>query len=466
MKIVVCVKIVDGECNPFDESAIEAALRIPDSEVYVVSMCPASVREKLLSLTRLGVKEVYLLSDKVFAGSDTLATSYVLSKQIKELAPDLILCGRQTIDGDTAQVGPCLAIMLGVSLVTNVMEICQVDSEKVSCNTRLGREEVSLPALLTIERIHTLRFPSIRSKVGELRVIDNQSLGCDVNRCGLNGSPTRVLRTFENQKGFRKCKWISPKEFPEIVQREREKQIGQAELPSGATTKLGNVFAVGKTVSNEAMKIAESVTVLEESDAKTIAGILREKKPSVVLWNGDLWGRRTAPQVAAMLETGLCADCTRLETDGKKLFMYRPARAGNVIAKIECKTLPQMATVRCGETSDTVFVSAGRGVIENLEEVQFFAKKIGAEFGASRPVVDINMVPYEAQVGLTGKAVSPKVYVAIGISGAVQHACAIENAGCVIAINPDRNAPIFQYADYGIVDTFAHFIKEMEGEER
>ena len=120
-----------------------------------------------------------------------------------------------------------------------------------------------------------------------------------------------------------------------------------------------------------------------------------------------------------------------------------------------------MATVRCDTKSDDVIVSAGRGVMENLDKVKDFAEKMGAVMCTSRPVVDKNLVPYEMQVGLTGKNVSPKVYVAIGISGAVQHTCAIENAKCVIAVNPDKNAPIFSFADFGIVDTFENFLNNI-----
>ena len=118
MKIVVCVKASAGEINPFDESALEFALRT-STDVTVVSMGPPAVKSALLPLTRLGAK-VILISDPAFAGSDTLATSYVLSEAIKRIGFDLIVCGRQSVDGDTAQVGPMLAEMLGVGVITNV----------------------------------------------------------------------------------------------------------------------------------------------------------------------------------------------------------------------------------------------------------------------------------------------------------------------------------------------------------
>lgn len=461
MKIAVCVKIVEGELNPFDECALEEALKIADSEVYVVSMCPMSAKDKLLSLTRLGVKKVYLLTDKVFAGSDTLATSYILSKQIEKMDVDYVFCGRQTIDGDTAQVGPCLATKLGFSLITNVMKINNICENGVDCDTRLGKESAKKPCLLTIERINTLRFPSIRSKVGEIEVVDNSVLNCDVSKIGLSGSPTKVLKTFENDKGFRKCKFVDAKDFYTIVESEKTKVDESIYKSEESHIKFESVVAVGNVVAKKAKLISKTVTVIDMTTPEEIAEKIKALCAKVVLWNADLWGRRNAPIVSALLETGLCADCTHLETDGDKLYMYRPAKSGNIIAKIKCDTYPQMATVRCAEKSDDVIVSAGRGVMENLDKVKDFAEKMGAVMCTSRPVVDKNLVPYEMQVGLTGKNVSPKVYVAIGISGAVQHTCAIENAKCVIAVNPDKNAPIFSFADFGIVDTFENFLNNI-----
>ncbi|MDO5310858.1 MAG: FAD-binding protein, partial [Clostridia bacterium] len=132
----------------------------------------------------------------------------------------------------------------------------------------------------------------------------------------------------------------------------------------------------------------------------------------------------------------------------------RPARSGNVIAKIKCDSLPQMATVRCSSDNSEIIVSGGRGAADSLERLRDFAEYLGAEIGASRGLVDMGLMDYSAQIGLTGKNVSPKIYIAIGISGAVHHTCAIENAQTVIAINPDRRARIFDYADYGIVAEF------------
>ena len=142
MKILVCVKVVNGELNPFDESALECALRL-SSDVTVITMGPLSNEKVLKGLTRLGTK-VILVSDNLYAGSDTLATSYVLSTAIKRMDYDLILCGRQSIDGDTAQVGPMLSEKLGISLITNAMDVKSLE-DSVVVSTRTETKKVKTP---------------------------------------------------------------------------------------------------------------------------------------------------------------------------------------------------------------------------------------------------------------------------------------------------------------------------------
>ena len=448
MKIIVCVKVIKGEINPFDESALECALQLSD-DVTVVSMGPKLCEDALKPLTRLGAK-VVLISDVAFAGSDTLATSYILSTAIKNMEYDIILCGRQSIDGDTAQVGPMVSQMLGCSLVTNALSV-EVKENNVFTKTRLGDECVDLPALVTLERGYVLRFPSIFSKVGEVEIIDNSKIGCDLSLCGLSGSPTKVLQSFENERGKRKCKFITMEELVPLVEELKNHNDVKNEY-SYSGVKLKTVWAIGKKVLEKAREIAEKVILIDELTPEEIAKKAMEEKPDVILWNADLWGRKNAPVVAAMLKTGLCADCTHLETDGETLFMYRPAQGGNITAKIKCKTLPQMATVRTKSESSDIIVSGGQGVKDSLDKLNDLADKLGAQLGASRGLVDLGGAPYENQIGLTGKTVSPKIYVAVGISGAIHHTVAIEGAKTVIAINPDKDARIFEYADYGMLD--------------
>lgn len=446
MKVAVCVKVIKGEINPFDECALECALQIENAEITVVSMGAAATKPALDRISRLGISRIILLSDSRLAGSDTLATSYALSCVIKKINPQLVICGRQSIDGDTAQVGPCLSELLGYGLITNIMEM-QV-SDKVYCETRMGHDETDFPAVLTVERINTLRFPRMGSKLKEVEIINADGAEIDTVRCGLSGSPTKVLKSFESSRGSRKCRFISMEELDETIAAALKKAKEEIKPQTGGE-KLESITVIGAELENTAKELAHNVRVIESSDYAEIAELV--KNDEVVLWKADLWGRKNAPRAAAKLKTGLCADCTALECDGKKLYMYRPAFGGTLTAKIECRTMPQMATVRMEEKENSgVVFGLGRGAAEQIEDYKRFAKKYNAEIAASRALVDMGLAPYEEQVGLTGKIIAPRVYVACGISGAVQHTCGFENAGTVIAINPDKDARIFDFADFGI----------------
>ncbi len=469
MRIVVCVKqAASGEINPFDACAYEAALRIKDAQVILLSMGPEKSKDFLLELTRLGAEKAYLLCDKAFAGADTLATAYALSLAVQKLQPDLVICGRQTVDGDTGQTGPSLARTAGLSLITNVMEIKNTE-DRLICATRDAEKcTAEYPALITVERIHQLRLPSIRSKRSEVVLWDAVALQADVSRCGTKGSPTKVLKTFRNEEGKRKCQFVEAAMLESLIEQGLSKEK-QRILPehNGADTKLKKVWIVGKKCLEMAESISDDITLIPKNDTNDGAFIthfveqIKEQNPSAVLWDSDPWSKRIAPQVAALLKTGLCADCTALQTDGENLYMFRPAFSGNVIAKIACETRPQMATVRTlTEGSADVICAIGRGAKGAQKAIEAYVAQKNSQTGqirfetaASRGAVDLDLLPYLKQVGLTGKQVSPPVYVAIGISGAVHHIAGMQQSGTVIAINPDRNAPIFDYADFGIVAT-------------
>lgn len=451
MKILVCIRQgLDGEINPFDACAYEAALQIKGAEVTIMSMGPQNAKDFLLRLTRLGAKKAILLSDKAFAGADTIATAYTLSLAVKKLSPDLIFCGRQTLVGDTAQTGPMLSVYAETSLITNVMSIDEI-GESITCTTRdMGIQTAKLPALITVERINTLRLPSIMSKLGEVEAWSAEDIGADIEKCGLKGSPTRVLKTYENYSGKRKCKLITAEELDGVINEALKKNREKVSVAK-SDIKLNRVFIVGDEPYSFAETVSDDITVLEKTDAETIAETIKAQKPNAVLWASDAWSKETAAKVAAMLDLGLCADCTTLETDGEQLIMYRPALSGSIIAKIVSLTKPAMATVRTAKSGGDIVVAAGWGAKDSLDTVKAFAQRIGADIATTRKAVDNNILPYSMQVGLTGKTVSPPVYIAVGISGAVHHIVGMQQAGTVIAVNPDKDAPIFDYADYGII---------------
>ena len=229
MRIAVCIKQVpstnqvqlhpetntiirDGRqsvTNPFDTYAIEQAVQIKEKcggEVVAVSMGIPATERLLRDATSRGVDSAVLLSDRAFAGADTLATAYTLSMGIRQAGPfDLILCGKMAVDGDTAQIGPELAEKLGIPHVTDVCQIMEITDEMVTCQkmTDNGTRtlQVTLPALITVVKdINMPRMPSIEGVFAAMgapvTVVDQQTLGADENLCGLKGSPTQVVKTF------------------------------------------------------------------------------------------------------------------------------------------------------------------------------------------------------------------------------------------------------------------------------
>ncbi|MDD6995490.1 MAG: FAD-binding protein [Candidatus Borkfalkiaceae bacterium] len=449
-KIVVTLKYFQGELNPFDGAALECALECAaqtGGEVAALAMAPESVKDRLKSLTRLGVKAV-LLSDHAFAGSDTQATSYILALALKRLQPDFIFCGRQSVDGDTAQVPPMLAQRLGFSFVTRV-----IDADGNKFCTRDGvRGEFTGNTVYTFEKIKTLRFPSIFSKACEAETWNAAALSADLSLCGLRGSPTRVIKTYESAVGRRNCAFVSMDQLPQLIETLLQKNR-KAERPQESGEKLPQAFYAGN-IGFVAESVAEKAVLLDVAgkSPQAVAEELQRKGAKTVLWENTEELKTLAARVAVITGAGLCADCISFRVENGELVMTRPARGGNVTADIIAGSEMKFSTVKKARSGGNgVIFSVGKGCVNKTDEIKALAMRYGAELCCSRAVADSGKLPYEKQVGLTGKTVSPKIYVAFGISGAVQHTCAISGAGAVIAVNKDRNARIFDYADYGII---------------
>lgn len=444
-KIVVTLKYYKGELNPFDGAALESALQV-GGEVTAVAMAPLSAIEQLKGLTRLGVKAI-LISDKAYAGSDTLATSKTLAEALKRLHPDYVFCGRQSVDGDTAQVPPMLAQLLGFSFVPRVISI---DGKNV-CLRNGTQTSLSEKSVVTFERICSLRFPSIFSRVGEVEVWDNQTLGLPLSLCGQQGSPTRVIKSYESTVGRRTCQFIDCAQLDNVIEKALKKSNTVDCVDGGE--KLDVIHYVGELeeVANRVALKAIRLDVRGKTPEE-VAREIEENNIKFVLWEDSEKLKILAPKVAVLTGAGLCADCISFRIENGKWVMTRPALGGNITADIVCDKEIAFATVRTARkgVSEVIF-SIGKGAVHKIDEIKKLAEKYNAEVCCSRAVVDNGYLPYTAQVGLTGRTVSPKVYVAFGISGAVQHTCAIAGAGTVIALNADKQARIFDYADYGIV---------------
>lgn len=370
--------------NPYDLYALEAALEIRDRlhesvHITILSMGPAAAEEVLKPNFYLGAERIVLLSDKIFAGSDTLATSYILQKAVEKAGTfDLILCGQQSADGDTGQVGPMLAGNLKIPFLSQVVGLTDITMGFLTCERTTDYESqvvrIPMPALICIKN--------------------------------LANSP-----------------------------------------------RSGNI---GSTV----------------------------------------FGKGIAAGIAGLLQTGLTADCTGLQIKDGLLWQRRPAFAGDMYATIICKDRrPQMATIRAGVMKPVkpnmgrngktfrhmadddvpgiskiiqrnglkqnisplkeaeIVVGIGMGIAskKNIEELQEKARRIGAVIGATRAVVDSGLLPAQYQIGLTGSSICPELYLACGISGSAQHMSGV-SAKVLIAVNTDCNSPIFQHAQYGIVD--------------
>ena len=443
-KIVVLLKYFKGELNPFDGAALEAAIESGAKEVIALSMAPRLALNAFQSLTRLGVKGVFI-SDPLYAGSDTQATSLVLAEAIKRINPDLVFCGRQSVDGDTGQVPPMLAQRLGIEIKTKVIAF-----EKSEITLRNGERFIPQEkTIITFEKIRTLRFPSIFSKLGQVEIWDNSVLHIPEEKCGLKGSPTRVIKSYESSVGRRDCQFVGIEKLDKLIQEGLKKQ--RMAQTQAINEKLEEAYFVGN-VQNIAESIAKRAISLT-TEGKTVEEIARKVEGKTVLWEDSETLKVLASKVAVLTGAGICADCISFRVERGKLVMTRPALGGNVTADIVCESTAAFATVRTvkNEGADVIF-SVGKGGIEQIEKIQELTQKYNAEICCSRIVADSGKLPYEKQVGLTGRTVCPKVYVAFGISGAVQHTCAIAGAGMVIAVNTDRGARIFDYADYGIID--------------
>ncbi len=232
----------------------------------------------------------------------------------------------------------------------------------------------------------------------------------------------------------------------------------------------------------------------DDAYAQILVDVVEAKSPQIILGTANFYGKALFGRVAGMLGVSLAADCNQVDIDGEgRLSVTRPAYGGKVYLTVQFKSTPQIATLRpkvfaeakadparTGQiepitTSATsqlqvergaaggggeitlaeadIIVAGGRGLKEpaNFQLIRDLADAVGGAVGASRAVVDAGWIPYKHQVGQTGRTVNPKLYFAVGVSGAIQHLVGMQSSGTIVAVNRDADAPIFNVATYGIV---------------
>ena len=604
MKFAVCVKYVPvvsriqfdyenkviqregvpSEINPFDLLGLNLAIDLksdPGDSVVALSMGPPNAAEGLTQCHALGADRAILLSDRALAGSDTLATAQALALALQREEPDLVICGRNSSDAETGQVGPEVAELMGMPHISNVRHL-EIDrsGHSITCEraTDQGYQVLrcSLPAVVCVtEGAGQERYPGREEmEVAETKTVEQLTcadLTDDLSLFGLEGSPTWVedIRLVEPDRLGVVIRDETPDDAARQVAemlRERLAALDQAEDSTGSTVSapgrytgtqrsiwvvvemvgpavrhatlemLGKARALAPITHSEIVAVfigsgppdgaavtqlasagADRILTLNtdglgvicgRSVAESLSAAIVANPPYAVLFCATADGRDLAARIAARQRLGLTGDAIDLEiNDAGQLVQLKPALGGNVVAPILSKTLPNLVTLRPGVltpadpdpdytptvtaidpvpcdgpdvillsehtseehgalelTSAEVVIGVGMGVGEaGLAEAQRLAATIGASIATTRNVVHSGWLPHHIQVGISGRTIAPRVYLAVGIRGAFNHTVGIQKAGVILAINRNHRAAIFRAADYGIVGDWNEYLPALIG---
>ena len=567
---------VRSEVSAFDIRALLKATELRDAnggEVVAMTLGPPQASDALRHCLALGADRGVHITDRAFAGSDTLATARALALALKRAGYDLILCGRHSTDAETGQVGPEVAELLDIPQITAARSL-SINGRTLSAEreTDSGFEtlECSLPALVSAtEDLAPERFPKRAereaAKEKPIQDISAAELSSDLSLFGTSGSPTwvesvetvedirdkRVLEgelsdqvntlvefllerglfgtwaddaeaensgPRERRPGGGKAVWVVAETFGDVLRPVTLELLGKANaLAEHYSGEVGVLLAGSGVAQHTATLTVHGADVVYVADHKRLAAYTTDEysallsaaiqahTPGVVLLGSTAIGRDLAPRVAARLGLGLTGDCVDLNVNDRgQLLQYKPAFGGNIVAPILSKTTPEMATVRPGMLkqaranparrariellqpgeavpdrvrlvsqtgreagkaaaldSAEIAIGIGKGIQgpENLPVIEELAAALGGvPLAATRDIADMGWLPRQHQVGLTGRAISPKLYFAIGIRGAFEHTVGIRRAGTVVAINKNQKAPLFQNADIGIVGDYAEVV--------
>ena len=578
---------VEREMNPYCRRAVSKGVEIArefGGTCTVFTLGPPSAQDVLREAVAWGADFGVHVCDPALAGSDTLATSKALAAALAIEGPfDLILVGRNSIDGDTGQVGPQIAQLLEVAFAGGVRKISvgpPVLEVDVELDDGSQKRKVELPAVVSVaerlcdpckvdpqgralvpaDRIRRLAAPDLGegpfgaagspTKVGAVRSVvierDRVVLGGDIfsqvdravgilgergalvqKRDHAGGTDDRSLEEAIGAAGSFVAKGVDTGlEVPIVAvvvepgrSRVAEELIGAAGELAGKIGGMVVAVSVGSPEGSERLSAVEiaafgadevvevvvergSPTQLVEEDvASCLASWAREREPWAILVPSTSFGREVAGRTAAALETGLIGDAIGLDVREEKLVAAKPAFSGALVADITCERLPQMVTVRPGvlalrprrekaavvsqvvaspigrvsvlesRRDDDVEVLAraqvvigiGQGVSpDEYSSFSRMAAMLGAELAATRKVTDKGWAPRARQVGITGRSIAPRLYVAVGLSGKFNHMAGVRSAGTILAINPDRDAPVFEHCDVGIVGDWHDVIPALE----
>jgi len=564
--------------NELDVYALTEAIRLRNmhgGEVIAVTTGPAPAREALVTALAMGADRALHLHDHAFGGADTIATAHALAFAIQCIIPtfDLILCGRQSIDSETAQVGPQIAELLHLPQVSAAQKITVQQQQQqytviAQRETDGGNETLlmPLPALITtVERLNEGIWPDeqalrqARERADEhIRLITAAELSVDHKNLGQKGSPTWVAEVILDAhpragriiaesdpartvalliKDLEEHQLLAPHtaSAPAAAPRRKGAPLsGRAvwviaecdtrgirhvtrellskgnDLAAVLQGELATLLIGGPGIATQARTLAaygaERVYIVEDPSLQdytterytaAVTAAIQRYQPTIVLLSATANDRNLTPRVAARLQLGLAGGCIYLSIDEhQRLVQHKPAFGGSIISLIVSDTTPAMATLRPGmftvarpdfalepvierlvvphidkqirtqiigqelydtgvaglESAHTILgVGLGMGDPVSCEPLYQLAELLDAGIGATRAVTDKGWLPKQAQIGLTGRTISPRLYIALGVHGAVEHIAGIRKAGYIVSINKEKQAAILRYSDLGVI---------------